>query len=157
MNSVTAAAPVFCPETVAALNPGPVSSEHTFLGFRTRLLVTNEKQKTYFCKACGTSRFAYNWALKEWQRMYEEHKQDPSKPLPSGDILRKKLNAIKKKEFPWMLEVTSRAARNGVEDLEQAFENFFNNPDHFEYPKPRRKFVDDSFRIPELPSVVPLI
>ena len=27
-------------------------------------------QATYFARACGTARVAYNWALAEWQRQY---------------------------------------------------------------------------------------
>lgn len=27
----------------------------------------NNKQITYFKKACGVARFTYNWALAEWQ------------------------------------------------------------------------------------------
>ena len=34
-----------------------------------------DKQATYFAKACGVARLAYNWALAEWQRQYQaEHK-----------------------------------------------------------------------------------
>ncbi|MBF0298384.1 MAG: helix-turn-helix domain-containing protein, partial [Oligoflexia bacterium] len=35
-------------------------------------LNANNKQKTYFKKACGTSRFAYNWALAEWKKQYQD-------------------------------------------------------------------------------------
>jgi putative transposase len=35
----------------------------------------NNKQKTYFAKAAGTARFAYNWALNEWKKQYEEGKK----------------------------------------------------------------------------------
>ena len=31
----------------------------------------NDVQATYFAKAAGTARFAYNWALAEWRRQYE--------------------------------------------------------------------------------------
>lgn len=31
----------------------------------------NDVQATYFAKACGVARFAYNWALAEWKRLYE--------------------------------------------------------------------------------------
>jgi len=30
-------------------------------------LQANNKQRTYFAKASGTARFAYNWALNQWQ------------------------------------------------------------------------------------------
>lgn len=29
-------------------------------------------QKSYFIKACGTSRFVYNWGLAEWNKQYKE-------------------------------------------------------------------------------------
>ena len=37
-------------------------------------LEPNNKQITYFKKACGVVRFAYNWALDEWVRQYEQDK-----------------------------------------------------------------------------------
>ncbi len=30
----------------------------------------NNVQATYLARASGTARFAYNWALAEWQRQY---------------------------------------------------------------------------------------
>jgi len=43
----------------------------------------NDHQATHMARAAGTARFAYNWALAEWQRQYQEHKADPSKPRPN--------------------------------------------------------------------------
>ena len=34
-------------------------------------LEPNNVQRTYFAKASGVARFAYNWALGEWNRLYE--------------------------------------------------------------------------------------
>ncbi|WP_375638488.1 MULTISPECIES: helix-turn-helix domain-containing protein [unclassified Bartonella] len=31
----------------------------------------NNKQRSYMARASGCARFAYNWALKEWQQQYE--------------------------------------------------------------------------------------
>lgn len=45
----------------------------------------NNVQATYFAKAAGTTRFAYNRALAEWQRQYEAWKQDNGLPKPSED------------------------------------------------------------------------
>ena len=50
------------------------------LGFRTKLK-PNRKQAEYFAKACGVARFSYNWALAEWEKLYEASKKDPSLPL----------------------------------------------------------------------------
>ena len=35
------------------------------------VLDPNPAQENYFARACGTARFAYNWALAEWNRQYE--------------------------------------------------------------------------------------
>ena len=35
----------------------------------------NNKQNTYFFKAAGVARFAYNWGLAEWNRQYGEWKE----------------------------------------------------------------------------------
>ena len=35
-------------------------------------LMPNNKQKTYFRKAIGCCRLAYNWGLAEWKRRYKE-------------------------------------------------------------------------------------
>jgi len=42
----------------------------------------NNKQRTYFAKACGVSRFAYNWALAEWDKQYQAHKLDSALRIP---------------------------------------------------------------------------
>ncbi len=85
----------------------------------------NNVQATYLKKACGVARFAYNWALAEWQRQYEAWKQDNSLPKPSEAALRRQLNAIKRERFPWMLEVTKCAPQQAIIQLGQAFQNFF--------------------------------
>ena len=36
----------------------------------------NNQQATYLAKAAGTARFAYNWALAEWQTQYAVWKED---------------------------------------------------------------------------------
>ena len=37
-------------------------------------------QATYFARAAGTARFAWNWALGEWQRQHQARRADPSLP-----------------------------------------------------------------------------
>ena len=67
-------------------------------------LSPNNKQATYFAKAAGTARFAYNWALKEWKIQYDAGLK------PNETALRRQLNSIKKEQYPWMYEVTKNAA-----------------------------------------------
>ena len=105
----------------------------------------NNVQATYMSQAAGTARFAYNWALSEWKRQYEAWKQDNSLPKPSQEALRRQLNSIKRKEFPWMLEVTKNAPQMAIIQLGQAFKNFFAG--RSKYPKFRKKGRDDRFTL----------
>lgn len=108
-------------------------------------LAPNNKQATYFAKATGTARFAYNWALVEWQRQYDAWKQDNSLPKPSQAALRRQLNTIKREQFPWMLEVTKNAPQMAIMQLGDAFKNFFAG--RAKYPKFRKKGVRDRFTL----------
>ena len=98
----------------------------------------NDRQTTYFARACGTARFAYNWALAEWQRQYKEGGK------PSEAALRRQLNDIKAEQFPWMLEVTKNAPQQGIKNLGAAFKRFFTGEG--KYPRFKKKGVADSFR-----------
>ena len=96
-------------------------------------------QADYFVRAVGTARFAYNWALAEWKRQYEAGEK------PSWMKLDKKLNGIKRSEFPWMLDVSKCAVQNAVMNLGVAFANFFAG--RARYPMFKRKFQNDSFKL----------
>jgi putative transposase len=105
----------------------------------------NKVQATYLARAAGTARFAYNWALAEWQRQYAAHQADPALPSPSQLLLRRQLNAIKREQFPWMLEVTKNAPQMAIIQLGRAFENFFAR--RARYPRFRKKGVHDRFSL----------
>lgn len=105
----------------------------------------NNAQATYLARAAGTARFAYNWALAEWKRQYEAWKTDNTLPKPSQMSLRRQLNAIKREQFPWMLEVTKNAPQMAIIQLGQAFQNFFAG--RARYPQFRRKGVHDRFTL----------
>src|SRR3990167_10171607 len=79
----------------------------------------NNKQATYFAKASGVARFAYNWALAEWMRRYKAGEK------PNQLMLRRELNAIKREQFPWMLEVTKNAPQMAIIQFGEAFQHFF--------------------------------
>ena len=102
----------------------------------------NKIQQKYFAKACGVARFAYNWALAKAKEQYE---QDNALKF-SESALRKELNAIKKEQFPWMLEVTKCAPQLAIKDgLASAFKNFFAKRAGF--PKFKKKGMNDSFSL----------
>jgi putative transposase len=105
----------------------------------------NNKQKTYFAQASGTARFAYNWALAEWKKQYEAHLKDACFPKPSETSLRRQLNAIKRSQFPWMLNVTKNAPQIAIIQLGTAFKNFIKGT--AKYPQYRKKGVHDRFSL----------
>jgi hypothetical protein len=57
-------------------------------------------------------------------------------------MLRKRLNALKREQFPWMLEVSKCAAQEAIINLGVSFSNFFRDckkpkaQRRFHYPKP---------------------
>lgn len=105
----------------------------------------NNVQVTYMARASGTARFAYNWALSEWSRQYEAWKSDKSLNKPSQMALRRQINALKREQFPWMLEVTKCAPQLAIIQLGQAFQNFFAG--RARYPQFRKKGVHDRFSL----------
>ena len=105
----------------------------------------NNKQATYFTKAAGVARFAYNWALASWNEQYKAWQKDSTLPKPSESALRRELNAIKREKFPWMFEVTKCAPQQAIKNLGVAFGNFFNN--RAKRPKFHKKGIHDSFYI----------
>lgn len=108
-------------------------------------LKPNNKQATYFKKACGVARFSYNWALAMWQEQYKKGER------PTEISLRKLLNAHKTEEFPWMQEVTKNAPQQAIKNLGAAFNLFFKGK--AKYPKFKKKGkVKDSFRADNGPS-----
>ena len=121
-------------------------------------LEPNNKQATYFAKACGVARLAYNWALNEWQRQYQADKtyrdycttnnlpiDDSQLNKPSQGKLRKQLNAIKREQYPFMLEVTKCSPQMAIIQLGDAFNRFFKG--QTKYPRPRKKGRDDRFTL----------
>jgi putative transposase len=78
-----------------------------------------QAQETYFRKACGTARFAYNWGLARWSELYAAgEKVDHYR-------LKAELNRIKREQFPWMYEVTKCAPEAALADLGTAWANYF--------------------------------
>lgn len=103
------------------------------------VIYPNNVQAGLLVGTCGCARFAYNWALAEWNRLYEAGEKT------SQYDLRKRLNKIKRDEFPWMLEYTKCAPQNAIIDLGRAFDNFFAG--RAGYPKFHKKGVHESFRV----------
>lgn len=128
----------------------------TIIRGHTIELKPNNKQITYFKKACGVARFAYNWALAEWEKQYEADKnyRDNCKKLglevdelrfnkPNECKLRKYFNAIKYEQFPFVTDVTKCAQQIAIMQLGDAFKRFFKG--ERKYPKFRKKGINERF------------
>jgi putative transposase len=81
-------------------------------------LIRLRRNRNTSLRACGVARFAYNWALAEWQRQYAAGEK------PSEAALRRRLNGLKDEQFPWMREVTKNAPQQGIKNLGRAYGNF---------------------------------
>lgn len=106
-------------------------------------------QARYFAQACGTARFAYNWALAEWKREYEAGGK------PNEASLRRKLNSIKKEQFPWRADVTKVAPQQAIKNLGAAFQHFFRRTKLGQkpgYPRFKKKGIRDHFRADNGPT-----
>src|SRR4030043_960680 len=95
--------------------------------------------ETFFKKACGCARVAYNYGLSEYQRLRKEgHK-------PKILEIKKKFNQEKKILFPWMSETNKDANQQPFTNLQVAFGRFFKKQTKF--AKFKKKGIKDSFYI----------
>jgi putative transposase len=99
----------------------------------------NREQETYFKKACGISRFTWNWALAAWKQGYENGEK------PNALELKKRFNAIKGEVFPWTYEVTKYASQQPFIHLQSAFQRFFQKQSR--YPRFKKRGIHDSFYV----------
>jgi putative transposase len=97
------------------------------------------RQAQYFVRACGVSRFAWNWGLTTWDKLYRAGEK------PSGLGLKKAFNAIRHVDFPWTGEVLRDATARPFANLQTAFTNFFKKSAR--HPRFKRKGVHESFYI----------
>lgn len=116
----------------------------TILSHKIRLVPTLA-QEDYFRRACGTSRFTYNWALSAWKEMYEAGGK------PSGRTLKLKFNALRGSEFPWSFDVHRDCTAAAFDRVQNAFQHFFRRikaGEKPEYPRFKKKGkCKDSFAI----------
>lgn len=117
----------------------------------------NNAQKQYFCKACGTARFAYNWGLYMWKQQYSNGES------PNTMQLKRLFRSTAKIDFPWVSEVTKCAAEQSFSDLAAAYRMFFKkvnsfprfkkkgkSPDSFYISNDQFDILDKRIRIPKL-------
>lgn len=96
------------------------------------------KQEQQFRNAAGCARFAYNWALAEWNRQHEAGEK------PNEAALRKQLNAIKREQYPWMYEISKTVPQQAIKNLGSAFGSFFKKKS--KHPRFKKKGIHNFFR-----------
>lgn len=105
------------------------------------------KQANALSRACGVSRFTWNWALAEWDRQYKAGLK------PTASKLKLQWNTIKETEFPWVMESPRDANSQPFADLGRAFSNFFKSCKgdrkgrKIRHPRFKKKGQHDSFYV----------
>ena len=77
------------------------------------------KQAEFLLRACGCARFAWNWALAEWERQYKIGLH------PTGNRLNAQFNKIKREQFPWIYESPTKASQQPFLYLQKAYVKWF--------------------------------
>jgi putative transposase len=100
------------------------------------------EQVTYFRKACGVARHAFNWALAQWKQACSEGRRVKMKEL------KREYNRIKKEQFPWTAEITKCAPEQEFNHLSAALTTYFRMKEQGTQPKlkhPRKDGADAGF------------
>jgi len=107
--------------------------------------------------ACGTSRFVWNLALEEWNRIHN------SGGTPHWMELKKQFNATKYERFPWLKQIHRDAHSQPFSNLGKAFSSFFKGSSKYPQFKKRLRSRDsfsvanDKFRFEDGYVVLPKI
>lgn len=97
------------------------------------------KHRIALARAAGVSRFAWNWALAEWDRQYKAGEK------PTAAKIKKRWNAIKGEQFPWVYDSPKGANQQPFTNLQKAFRAFFRKT--AKRPTFKRKGEHDAFYI----------
>lgn len=101
-------------------------------------------QESRFRQCVGAARFAYNWALAEWQRQFEAGEK------PHEAVLRRQFNAIKPVDFPWILDLPKSVPQQAIKNVGHAYRRFFQKKS--KRPRFKKLGVHDSARLDNGPG-----
>lgn len=118
------------------LSPLEVSrlGEHYLTVYKTHKLRLdpNKSQEELFWKCIGVARFTYNWGLEQWKKDFDDGGK------PNKFELIRRLNAWKRTDFPWMMEVPKNVYQEALINLGAAFEMFFRGKSKYPNFKTKR-------------------
>lgn len=112
--------------------------------YKTELDPNNE-QRGLFVRFAGASRFVFNWALADRKAHYEATGKGVSEYSQ-----RKRFNAIKRNEFPWVTEIPYAVTEAAFANCKAAFDHFFRRVKVSEkpgYPKFKNRHGRKSFQL----------
>lgn len=107
------------------------------------------KQARAFTQAVGNARFAYNWALAQWQAEYEAGGK------PNEGALRRELNAVKREKFAFLTLSPKAVVQQAVKNLGAAYDRFFKAQKggaKSGYPRFKKRGARDSARLDNGPG-----
>lgn len=107
-------------------------------------LKPNKIHEALFRQCVGASRFAYNWALAEWQRQFKAGEK------PNEAALRRQFNALKPVDFPWILDLPKSVPQQAIKNVGRAYQRFFQK--HAKFPRFKKRGVHDSARLDNGPG-----
>lgn len=111
-------------------------------GIKVRLYPT-EKQEILINKTLGCCRFVHNQTLSDCKQSYEQ-----TQHFPSQNERIKNLVPLKE-AHEFLKEIDAAALQQSVRDFNSAFDNFFKNRNHFDFPKFKSKHnLKQSYRTP---------
>ena len=101
-----------------------------------------KEQHSLLMQTAGCARYAYNWGLEKWGKMYEAWKADSSLEEPSWTGLARQWT-IEKPE--WASKTARNAVTCSLSNLGKAFNNFIRRK--AKYPKKHKRSQGISFQI----------
>lgn len=114
------------------------------LALRVRLYPTPE-QEVAFAKISGCCRLVYNLALEQRSDFWRQYRRSTGSSL-SWIAQKRELPSLKE-ALPFLKEVPAHCLQAAMQDLDQAYTNFFER--RAGYPRRKRKYAHDSFRFPD--------